>query len=228
VGEVIHGDYSAIVRRTGLDAVTQYELWKAIWSSLNDGNFFELAWALERHNTYLETFVPMTFVGNHDVTRLASRLIDDRHLGHALVVLLTTGGTPSIYYGDEQAFRGVKEDRAGGDDAVRPAFPARPEELARYGWPVYRLHQDLAGLRRHHPWLHRARTRVLALAKDQLVYAAEGGDEHRLLVALNLASTCLRPRTVRRAELVAGSPGAHLERDQLEVPGQGWAVVGTE
>ena len=37
-----------------------------------------------------------------------------------------TGGTPAVYAGDEHAFRGVKEDRAGGDDAVRPPFPASP------------------------------------------------------------------------------------------------------
>lgn len=42
VGEVIHGDYASIVRQSGMDAVTQYELWKAVWSSLKDGNFFEL------------------------------------------------------------------------------------------------------------------------------------------------------------------------------------------
>ena len=50
VGEVIHGDYAGIVAETGLDAVTQYELWKAIWSSINDRNLFELAHALKRHN----------------------------------------------------------------------------------------------------------------------------------------------------------------------------------
>jgi hypothetical protein len=80
VGEVIHGDYAEIVRTSHLDAVTQYELWKAIWSCLNDRNFFELAWALDRHNRYLGSFCPLTFVGNHDVTRLASRLTDGRHL----------------------------------------------------------------------------------------------------------------------------------------------------
>ena len=74
VGEVIHGDYAEIVAESGLDSVTQYELWKAIWSSLNDGNLFELAWALDRHDEMLASFVPLTFVGNHDVTRMASRL----------------------------------------------------------------------------------------------------------------------------------------------------------
>ena len=130
VGEVIHGDYPAFVAESGLDSVTQYELWKAIWSGLNDHNLFELGHALGLHNGFLETFAPLTFVGNHDVTRLASRLEDDRHLAHALAVLLTVGGTPAIYYGDEQAFRGIKEERAGGDDEIRPGFPGGPDELA--------------------------------------------------------------------------------------------------
>src|SRR4051812_40391528 len=157
VGEVLHGDYAEYVRESGLSAVTQYELWKAIWSALNDRNFFELSWALDRHNALLSSFVPLTFVGNHDVTRLASQLDDERHLPHALVVLLTAGGTPCIYSGDEQAFHGVKEERVGGDDAVRPAFPDRPADLAPFGWTTYRLHQDLIGLRRRHPWLSTAR-----------------------------------------------------------------------
>ena len=76
VGEVIHGDYAGIVRAATFDSVTQYELWKAIWSSLNDGNFHELDHALRRHDEFLDTFVPMTFVGNHDVTRIASQLDD--------------------------------------------------------------------------------------------------------------------------------------------------------
>jgi cyclomaltodextrinase / maltogenic alpha-amylase / neopullulanase len=224
-GEVLHGDYAAIVTETGLDAVTQYELWKAIWSSLNDRNFFELAWALDRHNTFLDTFVPMTFAGNHDVTRLASRLADERHLPHALVVLLTTGGTPSVYYGDEQAFRGVKEDRAGGDDAIRPGFPAGPADLAPDGWPTYRLHQDLIGQRRRHPWLHAARTRVLELTGEQLTYVT-AGDDHRLAVALNLADSSSQHPAGQCTQIIAGSPGARLDGDRLTLPAHGWAIAG--
>ena len=159
MGEVLHGDYVAAVRDGGLDSVTQYELWKAIWSSLNDRNFFELAWALGRHNEFAAAFLPMTFIGNHDVTRIASRLGDLRHLPHALAVLFTVPGSPSVYAGDEQAFRGVKYDRAGGDEEIRPAFPATPGDLAPDGWPTYRLHQDLIGLRRRHAWLARSRYR---------------------------------------------------------------------
>jgi cyclomaltodextrinase / maltogenic alpha-amylase / neopullulanase len=125
--EVLHGDYAAFVRDSTADTVTQYELWKAIWSSVNDRNFHELDWALRRHNTMLATFVPATFVGNHDVTRIATQITDPRHLPHAIAALTMLGGTPSIYAGDEYALHGVKEHRAGGGgggDAVRPEFPA--------------------------------------------------------------------------------------------------------
>ncbi len=134
VAEVIHGDYVAFVEGSGVDSVTQYELWKAIWSSLNDGNFHELDWALQRHNGFLDTFAPLTFVGNHDVTRIASRLENSaEHLAHALVLQFTTGGVPSVYAGDEFGYRGVKEDRVGGDDAVRPEFGSPDADLDRWG-----------------------------------------------------------------------------------------------
>lgn len=168
VGEMIHGEYAAYVEESTIDSVTQYELWKAIWSSLNDGNFFELAWALERHEDYAARFLPLTFVGNHDVTRIASKLDDPDHVGHALAVLFTVAGTPSIYYGDEQAFRGVKEERFGGDDAIRPEFPVSPAELAPWGLDTYRLHQELIAMRRRNPWLAHARTEVLTLTNTSL------------------------------------------------------------
>jgi cyclomaltodextrinase len=228
VGEVIHGDYPAFVQDSTVDAVTQYELWKAIWSAINERNLFELAWALKRHNGFLDTFAPLTFVGNHDTTRLATRLGDERHLPHALVVLLTVGGTPSIYYGDEQAFQGTKEDRAGGDDAVRPAFPATPEELASYGWPVYRLHQDLIGTRRRNPWLHHARTKAVHLTNEQFVFEV-ADDEHRLVVALNLADGEADGPTPDANAVIAGAASlmdGGTEKAHVTLPPHAWAILG--
>ncbi|TQS42208.1 alpha-amylase family glycosyl hydrolase [Cryptosporangium phraense] len=186
LGEMIHGDYAGYVAASGIDSVTQYELWKAIWSSLADRNLFELSWALKRHAEFAAAFVPQTFLGNHDVTRLADQVGDDRHLGHAIAVLATVPGVPSVYAGDEQAFRGRKEDRPGGDDAVRPAFPDSPDDLAPYGWPVYRLHQELFGLRRRHPWLTHGGLSAEHVANESLVYRVTGPDGQHLLVALNV------------------------------------------
>jgi glycosidase len=251
LGEMIHGDYAAYARDARLDSITQYELWKAIWSSLNDRNFFELAWALERHNGFLSGFpdggVPQTFVGNHDVTRLASVLSDGRHFGHALAVLFTVGGIPSIYYGDEQGFAGIKEDRAGGDDAIRPAFPARSDELdgfdrlaafagaegfAGAGGPeVYRLHQRLIGFRRRNPWLVRARTTAEHLSNTAFAYrCAEDGGGAGIVVLLNTGDETVRfpvdvsGLAVAVAPEAAGSPSGMGE--PAVVPGHSWVVLG--
>ncbi|WP_458780436.1 alpha-amylase family glycosyl hydrolase [Arthrobacter sp. D3-16] len=226
VGEYIHGDYARAVNAGSLDSVTQYELWKAIWSSFNDANFYELAAALDRHNGFLEAFAPLTFAGNHDVTRLASKLKNPDQLPLALVVLLTLGGTPSIYYGDEQAFRGIKEDRAGGDDAVRPSFPATPSDLAKAGWPVYHLHRELIGLRRRHPWLHRARTEVLTLSNEHLVYRAGAGGS-AITVALNMsAQTAALPLPSPAGAVLAGNGELLPEGPAVRLPASGWAVLG--
>ena len=226
-GEVIHGDYTAFVHESGVDAVTQYELWKAIWSSLNSGNFFELAWALKRHNTFLDAFVPQTFIGNHDVARIASQLTDERHLAHALIILMTSGGTPSIYAGDEQAFRGIKENRAGGDDAIRPAFPATPAGLAPYGWPVYRLHQEVIGIRRKHPWLNRAQSRVIEIRNTDLLYEASA-DGKRLRVALNIGDAPVTRSIDAAAEKLAGDVAVSAKngKTELTLPPHGWGVLG--
>lgn len=152
MGEAIQGDYPKIVKDSTMDTVTQYELWKAIWSSLKDGNFYELDWCLKRHNGFLAAFTPQTFIGNHDVTRIAS-VIDPPRLALAATILFTLGGTPSVYYGDERAMTGLKTDGVGGDDAVRPEYPETPKGLNETGKWMYELTGRLAALRRSRPWL---------------------------------------------------------------------------
>ena len=229
VAEVIHGDYSAFVGASGVDSVTQYELWKAVWSSLNDGNFHELDWALQRHNTFQETFAPLTFVGNHDVTRIASKLERPEHLGHALVLLFTTGGVPSIYAGDELGYRGIKEDRAGGDDAVRPEFITPPTEVGGDDGDILNLHRYLIGLRRRHPWLHEARTSTLRLENRCYIYETRYGDE-ALIVALNLddsaAALPVAEFTGRPAEVLAGAGAPPQEVvSHTAIAPQGWLIL---
>ncbi|WP_336207221.1 alpha-amylase family glycosyl hydrolase [Nonomuraea sp. LPB2021202275-12-8] len=233
VGEVIHGDYAAYVAESGLDSVTQYELWKALWSSLNDRNLFELAHALDRHSDMLAAFAPLTFAGNHDVTRIATRLNDERHLGHALAVLFTVGGVPSVYYGDELAMRGVKEEREGGDDAIRPAFPADPSvrtasgDLPGSARETFELHRRLIGLRRRHPWLARARTSVHHLANRTAALRTEDGDS-AVITLLNLDGQPHRfPIDLSRAVLAETGTAGHGAHggDPAVVPAHGWSIL---
>jgi glycosidase len=222
LGEVIHGDYPSFVTKTGVDSVTQYELWKATWSSLNDGNFYELAWALGRHEELLDTFVPQTFLGNHDVTRIASQLADPRHLPHALVLLLTVAGIPSIYAGDEQGMLGLKEHREGGDDAIRPAFPAGPELLSPDAEESRRLHRELISLRRRHPWLVRATAVVEHLTNERLVLRVTDGTS-ALLVALNLGEADALILPPEAWHVVSGL--GQLAGDCVILAAHGWCVL---
>ncbi|MDN5765736.1 MAG: DUF3459 domain-containing protein [Humibacillus sp.] len=221
VGEVLHGDYPSIVAEGTLDSVTQYELWQAIWHGIQTSNFHELAWALTRHDTFLESFVPYTFVGNHDVTRIASQIDDERHHAHATVLLLLLGGTPAVYYGDEVGLTGVKEERFGGDDAIRPALPADPAELTRSNPGVFALHQQLIGLRRRRPWLHRATSSASTLDNRQLVLEVSSGDD-RVVVALNIGEETL---VVEGEWEVLEAADAGPDDGTVRVGPHGWAVL---
>ena len=174
-GEVSHGDYAEIVSVSGMDAVTEYELWKATWSALKEENFFELDWTLERHNTFAESFVPVTFVGNHDVSRIATQVGADKAV-LAATVLFTVAGVPLVYYGDEQGYTGLKEERIGGDDQIRPVFPDSPEELSTLGEDLYRAYQQLVAVRRRFSWLHSARVETDELRNGFLRYRVTATD----------------------------------------------------
>lgn len=184
LGEVIHGDYPAFAASSGADSITQYELWKAIWSGLHDQNLFELAHALGRHQEFLDAeggTHPLTFLGNHDTTRIATQLTDGRDLAAAYALLALLPGIPAVYAGDEFGAAALKEDRAGGDDAIRPWFPGSPDEVVSAatsadsapGGPhhlallkpdaserILEVHQRLFSLRRREPWLATASVRV--------------------------------------------------------------------
>jgi cyclomaltodextrinase len=210
VAEVIHGDYPQLVEDSGWDSLTQYELWKATWSALNDQNFFELDWTLQRHNEFLDQFLPQTFIGNHDVTRIASKLETEDDVGLAVAVLMTTGGIPSIYYGDEIGFTGVKEERLGGDDAIRQPLPDSPQgqlDSSRAG-RFFHWYSSLSSLRRQHPWLWHARTKIVELENEVMRYVSFNPNGHEAItVVMNLSDKEL-PHDHRvfagAAEVIAG------------------------
>ena len=189
VAEVLHGDYARFAAETGVGSVTQYELWKALWSSLKDANPHELSWALQRHVAGLtsSSFLPWTFVGNHDVTRIATQ-VGQHDAIVAASLLMTMPGMPCVYYGDEFGRVGLKEERLGGDDAIRPALPDSPDIWLQATRPVgtakpdglpddsvtpsemLRQHQLLIGLRRRHPWLPTAELTIVEQKQKRLTY----------------------------------------------------------
>jgi cyclomaltodextrinase len=113
----------------------------------------------------------------------------------------------------------VKEDRAGGDDAIRPAFPDTPEELAPHGWPTYRLHQRLIGVRRRAA-LTRGRTKVEHLANELIALRTTGGGE--VLLLLNISDDA------HRFDIdAAGLTALESTADPLVVPAHSWRLLTT-
>jgi cyclomaltodextrinase len=228
VGEYIHGEVPDVLADTTLDAVTAYGLWRPLWRSLNDSNYFDLTWQVERLAEYATEHPPMTFLGNHDVTRIASNLEDQRHFGHALAALFVLPGSPSVYYGDEQAFRGVKEDRFGGDDAVRPMFPERTDGLAPWGWPIHHLHRQVIEMRSRHPWLTRSRPSVEHVTNTALALQATPATGHgrRITALLNIGDEPITfPVGLPDPTVEVQAGEATHDHDLNRVPGHAWRIL---
>ena len=122
MGEVIHGDYSRYVNDRMLHSVTNYELHKGLYSGHNDHNYFEIAHTIRRqfdaNGGIYKGLRLYSFVDNHDVDRLASKLTEPEHIYAVYALLYTLPGIPSLYYGSEWGIRGKKE--GANDDPLRP------------------------------------------------------------------------------------------------------------
>ncbi len=134
IGEVLFGDYNLIVNNDMLHSCTNYECYKGLFSSLNDNNLFEIAHSLNRQYgrepwcIYRDKHL-MSFLDNHDVSRIYSILNDKEKINVAYALLFCMPGIPCIYYGSEWAQVGNKSD---GDWSLRPKFTAPQEtELTR-------------------------------------------------------------------------------------------------
>ena len=223
LGEMIHGDYAGYAATAGLDSITQYELWQAMWSSIENHNFYELEHTLGRHAELCERIVPFTFLDNHDTSRVASQIGDRRHWGHAIALLLFLPGIPCLYYGDELGLIGVKEQRLGGDDAIRPTMPERPDQVEGTNAGVLELYRRLIAFRRRTPWLTDARIVTSDVSNTYVQITAtprdSGEGEPALTLVLNLADQAAG--IPEGAEVIETShPG-----QPHHVAAHGWAIA---
>ena len=122
----------------------------------------------------------MTFVDNHDVTRIASILTNKNHLPLTYGLLFGMPGIPCIYYGSEWGEEGVKAPD--NDYALRPCFEApKPNELTE-------LITKLIEVRRTSDALCNGSYRNVVLTNHQLVFERKT-DSERVLVAINASDS---------------------------------------
>lgn len=185
IGEVLFGDYNLIVNERMLHSCTNYECYKGIYSSFNSMNLFEIAHSLHRQ------FGPdpwciyrgkhlVTFVDNHDVTRLAIILTNDKHIPLAYGLLFGMPGIPCLYYGSEWGQPGEKAPD--NDYALRPCFETpMPNELTEYIKQLIRIRQNSDAL-------CNGSYKNIIIQNHQLVFE-RCSDTERIIVAINAADT---------------------------------------
>lgn len=205
VGECLHGDYNRWMNDSACHAVTNYECYKGLWSSFNSMNLFEIGHSLQRQ------FGPenwclyrgrhlMSFLDNHDVDRIASKLTDPGHLVPAYGLLFGMPGVPAVYYGSEWGISGRKDQ---GDDALRPAL-----EKPVWNDLTDRIAQ-MARARRESRALCWGSYRNILLTNRQIIFE-RSVDGERVLVAVNADSAPFvahfDAQAGRAVDLLTGAP----------------------
>jgi glycosidase len=187
MGEVVAGDYRNWAREGRLDSVTNYELYKGLWSSFNDHNFYELAWTLNRQFGAEGMYRGLglyNFADNHDVNRIASTLKNRAHLPLLYGLLFTLPGVPSIYYGSEYGVEGARTEWS--DRELRPRWDPGWEKRgnAQGGPGLCALIAALIKTREAYPALRRGGFRQLYLSHGQYAFLREG-DSRPLMTLVN-------------------------------------------
>ena len=124
LGEILNGDYKTIMNDNMCHSATNYECYKGLYSSMNSYNLFEIVHSLKRQFgpedwTLYKGMHLLSFVDNHDVTRISSILINQNHLKLIYALMFFMPGIPCIYYVSEWGIPGNKSD---GDITLRPSI----------------------------------------------------------------------------------------------------------
>jgi len=181
LGEMLHGDYKRLVNPEMLHSATNYECYKGLFSSFNSANMFEIIHSLLRQFgpedwTLYKGLHMLSFVDNHDVSRIASSLSNEKHLPLIYALCFGMPGIPCVYYGSEW---GVKGDKKDGDPGLRlsydaPIFNELAEHIAR-----------LAAAKKGSRALNYGSFRSVVLTNKQCIFERKV-DTERVLVAINM------------------------------------------
>ena len=186
MGEVIHGDYGRWANDEMLHSVTNYELHKGLYSGHNDHNYFEIAHTIRRefdeNGGIYKGRTLYSFVDNHDVDRLMSKLNNKDHIYPVYTLLYTLPGIPSIYYGSEWGIEGRKQ--GANDDGMRPRLELSKMQKENEHPKLTAHIKALGELRKGNEVLADGKYRELVLTNRQYAFARILGDQ-AVIVAVN-------------------------------------------
>lgn len=184
MGEVIHGNYSRWANDGTLHSVTNYMLHKALYSAHNDHNYFEIAHTIKYVSDMVGDRLKLyTFVDNHDVERIFTKLRNKAHFLPVHIMLYTLPGIPSVYYGSEFGIEGRKERNS--DDSLRPALSYDDYKDAIKTNPYTRIISVLGKIRQNTPALCYGDYKELELQTTHFAYERKLGNESVIVTVNN-------------------------------------------
>ena len=170
MGEVIHGNYSRWANEGTLHSVTNYMLHKALYSGHNDHNYFEVAHTIKYVSDMVGNKLNLySFVDNHDVERIYTKLSNKAHYVPVHIMLYTLPGIPALYYGSEFGIEGRKERSS--DDSLRPALNYEDYKDAVETNSCTKLIAALGRIHRNTPALCYGTYKELLLQNTHFAYA---------------------------------------------------------
>lgn len=232
VGEI--WDETDVVMRyipDSVDSAFEFTTCFATAEALNSGTAAPIATALGNAWDAYERGRYASFIGNHDMDRVRSRLGGSEDKCRAAATIhLTSPGVPFIYYGQEIGMVGVKPDpdlrtpmqwtadpeRTGFTTgtpwrAVNPDAPkVNIERQAKEPGSLLSLYKRLIRLRQDHPALGRGSFELVETGDERVLAYAREADGQRVLVVVNVSGDEIREGWGIDAAALGVEPGAGL------------------
>ena len=150
---------------SNLPTVMDFPVEEAIRQALeNDGNYWgggltKVYDAMTMDYMYADVNKLLTFLGNHDMSRIRDAVKDRdiRRVKLAYVLLATMRGIPQVLYGDEYAMYSMNKEDPNNHSYLRAPLP-QGKEVSKEMQDMYEFQSRLFRWRKKEPVLHTGRT----------------------------------------------------------------------
>ena len=225
---------------SNLPTVMDFPTEEAIRQALeNDGNFWgggltRVYDALTMDYMYADVNKLLTFLGNHDMSRITDAVKDKdpRRVKLGYVLLATMRGIPQVLYGDEYAMTSKGED-PNNHSYLRAPLP-QGEEVTAEMKDMFDFQSQLFQWRKNEPVLHSGKT-MHFLARNNTYAYFRYNDNEAVFVFANASEEPRIIPTETYAEILGryNAKGINpltgeqvdLNRTDIEVPGLGTLIV---
>ena len=226
---------------SNLPCVMDFPVEEAIRQALeNDGNYWgggltKVYDALTMDYMYGDIYNVLTFLGNHDMSRIRDAVKDKdiRRVKLAYVLLATMRGIPQVLYGDEYAMISANKEDASNHSYLRAPLPLG-DEVTEEMQNMYDFQSRLLNWRKDEPVLHKGKT-MHFLARNNTYAYFRYNEKEAVFVFANASEeprvipTATYKEILGRYNAVGFNPltgeQIDLNREDIEVKGLSTMIV---